>query len=1253
MKQATKKRNAVKRPAGPLGVRVVILVMVMACGALATPAQAAYDVTIIESGASSGGSWAGYTWTASASGAQVLASEIASHLNFGSTVIGTGVDGAENGDITVNGSVDWSAHTLTLRAARHIVNNAVLNATAVAGLALEFGQGAVAAGNTASYRINAPVNLAATGSFSTRYGSDGGTVNHTIITTLGAEDSVTGTDLQGIRANLGGHFVMGADISAAATMYWNQDDFDATRYYGFKPLGGNPYMRSYANNTPFFGTFDGLGHVITTLYINSRPSAGAIAAGIIPNFPLAVGLFGYTGSGSDIRNIGLVGAFVSATDADSVGALVGMGNGSIGNCFSTGFVRGDFGDATRVGGLVGNKMNGPMANSYSTATVIGDAVGGGLVGENNGDIINSFSSGLVDILPGANTYRGGLIGIGAPPFLGQQVFDSFWDMETSGMESSGSGWEGGTGLTTAQMRQLASFTNWDIDAAGGAGATWRLYEGHAYPLLASFMTPLTVTADDIGVHYDGAAYNFPLTNVGYSVAPDMAHLFNTATPYNGARNAGSHPPDLYSDQWRGYNIRYVGGTLTIIPRPLAITGSGVADKVYDAVTTAVVTPGTLTGLISGETLGVSASGVFADKEAGTGKSVAVTYALSDGSGLATNYSLAGENLTANITPRPLTIMGSAALDKVYDGTGTATITPGILSGLASTCTPTCIPEAFGVSASGTFADKNVGTGKNVTVNYTLIEIGSGLAGNYSLAGETLTADIIAAPLTIAANAAGKTYDGLAWSGGNGVTYAGFVGGETVAVLGGTLVYGGSSQGAVLPGDYTITPSGLTAANYAIAFVDGVLTISKADQTITFAPLPDRTYGDADFPVSATATSGLSVSYASTTTGVCMVSGDTVSLVAPGTCSLTASQAGDAQYNAAADVSRSFMVRATVTPSAGTNGSISPATPQVVAYTGTAAFTIVPATGYHVDTVAGTCGGSFTGDPSDTVNGILYTTNAVTVDCTVEASFTINQYTVTPSAEANGGISPATPQIVDYNATASFTIVPATGYHVAAVAGTCGGSFTGDPADSVNGILYTTNAVTNDCTVQASFAINQYTVSVVAGPNGSLDGSMQFPQGVDHGSTTQVIFHADTDYFIASITGCGINYVNGDQSITTRSETTPPITGNCTVTATFAINTHQLSVIVQGRGSVTADSGGIDCPGTCAGTYDHNSVVTLTPTPEKGGKFIGWSGETDCEDGVVIMTGDLACTAEFSHFEWWSFWPVIMKAAQDRQQGTIP
>lgn len=77
------------------------------------------------------------------------------------------------------------------------------------------------------------------------------------------------------------------------------------------------------------------------------------------------------------------------------------------------------------------------------------------------------------------------------------------------------------------------------------------------------------------------------------------------------------------------------------------------------------------------------------------------------------------------------------------------------------------------------------------------------------------------------------------------------------------------------------------------------------QTITFATLADRTVGDAPFLLTATATSGLAVTF--TASGPCQVEGAAVTVTAAGTCSITATQPGDSQWAPAEPVTRTFEV----------------------------------------------------------------------------------------------------------------------------------------------------------------------------------------------------------------------------------------------------------------------------------------------------------------------------------------------------------
>ncbi|MGA2191695.1 MAG: GLUG motif-containing protein, partial [Steroidobacteraceae bacterium] len=147
---------------------------------------------------------------------------------------------------------------------------------------------------------------------------------------------------------------MGSNIDATPTSTWNSGS-------GFTPIGNS------TNN--FTGTFDGLGHTISNLAIN-LPSASD------------VGLFGYTGAGSVIQNVGLVGGSVSGSNY--VGGLVGWNNGTVSNSYATGSVNG----ASNVGGLVGDN-GGMVSSSYATGSVNGASNVGGLVGDNGGMVSNS------------------------------------------------------------------------------------------------------------------------------------------------------------------------------------------------------------------------------------------------------------------------------------------------------------------------------------------------------------------------------------------------------------------------------------------------------------------------------------------------------------------------------------------------------------------------------------------------------------------------------------------------------------------------------------------------------------------------------------------------------------------------------------------------------------------------------------------------------------------------------------------------
>ncbi len=267
-------------------------------------------------------------------------------------------------------------------------------------------------------------------------------------------------------------------------------------------------------------------------------------------------------------------------------------------------------------------------------------------------------------------------------------------------------------------------------------------------------------------------------------------------------------------------------TANITPKDItAITGITAQDKVYDGGTLATLNTGSATfaGLIGGDTLTVSsATGNFVDKNVGSGKQVNITGLTLGGADLA-NYNLVSANstTTASITKRPITgITGVTANGKVYDANPNATLNTGgaVFGGLIAGDTLTLS------GATGLFSDPNAGNGKTVTISgYSL---GGTDAGNYEYLPSSFSvlADITRAPLSVRAADLSKNHDGVPFAGGNGLVFTGFVGGQGQGNLTGSPTFGGNSQGAVNGGTYVITPGGFSSANYALNFVNGVLTI---------------------------------------------------------------------------------------------------------------------------------------------------------------------------------------------------------------------------------------------------------------------------------------------------------------------------------------------------------------------------------------------------------------------------------------------
>jgi hypothetical protein len=350
-------------------------------------------------------------------------------------------------------------------------------------------------------------------------------------------------DLDGVRNNLGGSYLLMNNLDSTSVGYEELAGPTANGDSGWEPIGTTEPF------SPLVGSVGGQGYEVRDLFIN-RPHEDS------------VGLFGIIDEGGVIKNIGVVSLNVtgrigvggllgnnwggtvtdcyssgSVVGVEFVGGLIGMNDdGTVVNCRSTSSVAGDL----YTGGLVGGHWSGLVSNSYSRGTVTGQDGVGGLVGENHeGAIDGSYATGnvtgswSVGGLLGENhggsvensyavggvtgtVFVGGLVGYNDGTVLGSYasagvdgdeyvgglagwtgwqgtVSNSFWDIVTSGTEESA----GGTGKTTVEMQAFATFTDiqtegldepWNTVAVAvgetDEASVWNIVDGLTYPFLS-------------------------------------------------------------------------------------------------------------------------------------------------------------------------------------------------------------------------------------------------------------------------------------------------------------------------------------------------------------------------------------------------------------------------------------------------------------------------------------------------------------------------------------------------------------------------------------------------------------------------------------------------------------------------------------------------------------------------------------------------------------------------------------------------
>ena len=253
----------------------------------------------------------------------------------------------------------------------------------------------------------------------------------------------------------------------------------------------------------FMGTFLGNSHVISNLVVDGGSHLGF--------FSHLIG---------SVEGLGLKNVYVKGT-GDFVGGLCGENYyGSIADCYVEGIVSGN----RFVGGLCGrSNLSCSIAGCYANSIVSGDKYIGGLCGWNYFVSITScYTTGFVS----GNSCIGGLCGendngsitscyaagsVTGNGFCGYQygsvaiIENCFWDVETSGVGSSGDNNYGATGKTTSEMQTQSTFTDagWDFSDQDGDDADWKMLDSW-YPILAWQNSTLVTVPDFTGLTFEQA-----------------------------------------------------------------------------------------------------------------------------------------------------------------------------------------------------------------------------------------------------------------------------------------------------------------------------------------------------------------------------------------------------------------------------------------------------------------------------------------------------------------------------------------------------------------------------------------------------------------------------------------------------------------------------------------------------------------------------------------------------------------------------
>ena len=348
--------------------------------------------------------------------------------------------------------------------------------------------------------------------------------------------------------------------------------------------------------------------------------------------------------------------------------------------------------------------------------------------------------------------------------------------------------------------------------------------------------------------YDGKA-----SNVTASVTNKIGSDDVTVTVTGGtAVNAGTYiatATGLAGDKAKNYQLPETGLSqeYTINRAALTIASVAVEGKTYDGTTDAKVTSVTFSGLQNGEELvsgtDYTVAGVFAEANIGM-RTATVTVTMKD-TAKARNYQLEKTTATATATITPVqTTLSLTAKDAVYTGSAYDAKNISKVSNVNDAPVYTYYADSNGAKGDAlSTAPVNAGT-------YWVEGYIAASGNNSAVTSAAVKFQITKAPLTATAEDQSVIYGEEAPN--YTVRYTGFVGKDNATVVSGIETDCAYTAGSGA-GEYAITPKGATAANYAITFVEGKLTVGKRTAALAWSGYAERTYDGKASSVTASVT----------------------------------------------------------------------------------------------------------------------------------------------------------------------------------------------------------------------------------------------------------------------------------------------------------------------------------------------------------------------------------------------------------------